>query len=153
MLDTTADTWPTWLGVIAASVAVAGVAVGLPTAPPPDPAAAAVTVDRVAASPYSEHERVELDAAELRLGADRIALRSSGGTAHATFAYPVVPVRGPPLARVLAGAPPEAVYGTPAAFRAALERAGRTEPRWRPAPERLTVRRVRWEGIDATLVG
>ena len=153
MLDTTADVWPTWLGLTVASLAVAGVAVGLPAAPPPDPEPVAATVDATAASPHTEREVVPVEASQIRLTPRGIALRSQGGTAHATLTRSVVPVRGPPLQRVLDGAPPASVYDSRAAFREALRVAKDREPRWRPAPPRLTVRRVHWRGVDATLVG
>lgn len=153
MLDTTADTWYTWLGLVAASLAVGGVVTGLPTAPPPETGPVVETVDDVATSPYAERESVAVPGRELRLGADQIAVRSDGGTAHARFARPVTPVRDGRLAAVLRGVPPGRVYASPAAFEAALRDARGQEPRWRPAPERLTVRRVSWGEVDATLVG
>jgi len=154
VLGTPADAWYSWVGLGVASVVVLGVVVGLPAAPPPDPAPVAGTVDAVASSPHQPSERIEVSAAEIRLDPYRIGLRGQGGSAHATIAYgPVTPVDGGPLAAVLAGTAPDAVFEDPEAFRDALEEA-RAGPRsWQPAPERLRVRRVTWEGVDATLVG
>jgi hypothetical protein len=71
----------------------------------------------------------------------------------AVAALPWLAVKYTPLAAVLAGTAPDAVFEDPEAFRDALEEA-RAGPRsWQPAPERLRVRRVTWEGVDATLVG
>ena len=153
MLDTTADTWYTWVGLVAASLAVGGVVAGLPAAAPPEVGPVAETVDDVAASPYTERESVTVPGRELRLGTRQLALRSEGGTAHASFARPVTPVRAGRLTAVLRGTPPGRVYTTPAAFDAALQAARDREARWQPAPDRLTVRRVSWGGVDATLVG
>jgi len=153
VFDTTADVWPTWLGLVAASLAVAGVAAGLPAAPPPDPDPVAATIDAVAASDHPERETVAVDAEEVRIEPRRLTLRSHGGTAHAALGDPVVPVRGPPLERVLDGAPPDSVFDSPTAFRRALREARGRESRLRPAPTRLTVRRVHWGGVHATLVG
>jgi hypothetical protein len=153
VLDTTADTWYTWIGLVAASVAVASVAVSLPSAPPPDPGPLVRTVEGVTASPYGETERVSVVADRIRLGPKRVSLRSDGGTAHGTFATAVVPVRSGPLRRVLAGRPPPAVFERPAAFEWSLRTAAERTPRWRAAPDHLAVRRVSWRGVSATLVG
>jgi hypothetical protein len=154
VLGTPADAWYSWVGLGAASVVVLGVVVGLPAAAPPDPGPVAGTIDAVASSPHQSSERIEVVATEIRLDPYRIGLRGQGGSAHATIAYgPVTPVDGGQLAAVLAGTAPEGVFEDPGAFADALREA-RTGPRsWQPAPDRLRVRRVTWEGIDATLVG
>lgn len=153
MLDTTADTWYTWLGLAATSLAVGGVVAGLPTAVPPDAGAVAAVVDDVASSSYDEHERVAILADAIRLDTRGLALRSDGGTAHASFAQRVTPAEGGRLADVLQGGSPAEVYRTRDAFSAALQRARAADREWRPAPSRLTVRRVTWGDVDATLVG
>jgi hypothetical protein len=153
MLDTTADSWYTWLGLAAASLVVGGVVAGLPTAVPPDARAVAAAVDEVAASPYGERERVPVPADAIRLDAHGLALRSDGGTAHASFAQDVTPADGSRLVAVLRGVPPEEVYRTEDAFAAALREARAADREWRPAPDSLTVRLVTWGTVDATLVG
>jgi len=153
VLDTTADTWYTWAGLAAASLAVGGVVAGLPTAVPPDAAAVATTVDEVAASPYDERERVTVPADTIRVDSHGIALRADGGTAHATFARGVTPTNGGRLAAVLQGVPPGRLYRSQRAFAAALQGARASEQEWRPAPDRLTIRRVTWGEVNATLVG
>ena len=153
MLDTTADTWYTWLGLVAASLAVGGVVAGLPTAAPADAGAVVAAIDDVASSPYEERERVTVPADAMRLDSHSLALRSDGGTAHASFAREVTPVEGGRLADVLRGVPPADVYRTRDAFSAALRDAHAVDRKWRPAPDRLTVRRVTWGEVDATLVG
>lgn len=153
MLDTTADTWYVWLGLVATSLTVGGVIAGLPTTVPPDAAAVAATVDDIAASPYSEREHVGVSANAMQLGSHSLALRSDGGAAHASFTQAVTPVDGSRLAAVLQGAPPQDVYRTKEAFAAALREARGVDSEWRPAPDRLTVSRVAWGDINATLVG
>jgi hypothetical protein len=154
VLGTPVDAWYSWVGLSVASIVVLGVAVGLPATAPPDPAPIAGTIDAVASSPNQPSERIEVTAAEIRLDRYRIGLRGQGGNAHATIAYgPVTPVDGGPLEAVLAGTAPDAVFEEPGAFADALQEARTASRSWQPAPERLRVRRVTWEGIDATLVG
>jgi hypothetical protein len=57
------------------------------------------------------------------------------------------------LRRVLAGVPPNAAFDDPEAFATAAERVRARECEWRPAPDRLTVRRVHYGGKHVTLVG
>jgi hypothetical protein len=83
-----------------------------------------------------------------------ITVRTDDGRAHASFAYgPVTPVRNGDLRPVLSGTPPSAVFPDADAFHAAIERAQHREPGWRERRARLTVRRVSWGEVDATLVG
>ncbi|MFC4449311.1 DUF7283 family protein [Halorussus aquaticus] len=154
MFDAPVETWYLWVGLAVASAAAVGLAATLPRAPPPDAASAAETVDSVAASDRPTTGVHPLSADAVRVGAYRIWLRDDGATGHATFAFgPVTPVRrDTALWDVLRGTPPERAFGTPAAFgRAAADARDRT-PAWR-SRDRLTVRRVAWEGVDVTLVG
>lgn len=154
MLGTPADAWYSWVGLGIASVVILGVVVGLPATTPPEPVPVVETVDAVASSPHQPSERIDVAAAEIRLAPYRIGLRGRGGNAHATIAYgPVTPVEGDLLDAVLTGAPPDAVFEDPEAFADALREARNGPTSWQPAPDRLTVRRISWEGIDATLVG
>lgn len=154
MFDTPVDAWYVYVGVAAVSCAALGVAVGLPTATPPDATAAAAAVDRVASAPHAARTSQPLRAERIRLRQGGVALRGPGGTARASFAYgPVTPVRQGALRRVLTGTNPERVFETPAAFRRALATARDRPPRWEPAGPRLVVRTLRWEGSHVTLVG
>jgi hypothetical protein len=156
MFDTPIDAWYVWLGLSAASLAVLGVATSLPAAPAPDAAGAAETVDRIAAAEYEATATRALRAREIRLGSRRIGLRSEVGTAHATFAFRIVPVDGAArLDRLLHGAPPRGVFASRAAFERAVVAARQSEAgtRWRPAGRALVVRRLSWAGVDVTLVG
>lgn len=149
------DAWYCWGGVALASLAVFGVVLGLPTGAGPDAAAVAETVDGVASSDHEARATRPLRATAIRLGPHRIALRSDAGTDHASFAYgPVTPaLTDPRLQQVLDGAAPERVFRSRRAFVAAVRDARTDTATWRAAPDRLTVRRVTWEGIDVTLVG
>jgi hypothetical protein len=154
MLGPPTDAMPIWFGLCLVSVLFLGLAIEVPTAPPPDAAAAATTVDAVAVSEYPTTAAHPTPATAVRVGPKRLALRSDGGTAHATFAYgPVTPAANPDLRRVLRGIPPARVFEDPAAFRVALERSRNRTPAWRPLDGRLLVRRVSWGEVNATLVG
>ncbi|MFB6105488.1 MAG: hypothetical protein ABEJ70_00805 [Halobacteriaceae archaeon] len=154
MLGPPVDAWYAHLGLAVAGVAAVGLVLGVPTAPAPAPAPVADTVDRVAATTHPTVAVRSVDADAVRLGPDRVALRTDGGTASATFAYgPVVPVGpGSRLRFVLAGASPARVYDDPAAFRRAVGRARRRRPTWRRI-DRIRVRGVSWGDVDVTLVG
>jgi hypothetical protein len=154
MFDAPHDAWYVWLGVSVASLAVFGVVTAFPVAPVPDAPAVADTVDRVSATTYDTTASRTLDARDVRLEPHRIGLRNSAGTTHATLAYPVVPVvPGSPLRRLLHGAPPAAVFPSPAAFETATRCARDRDPRWHAARGRLVVTHVSWAGVDVTLVG
>ncbi|WP_435195705.1 DUF7283 family protein [Natronomonas sp. EA1] len=153
MFDAPSDLPLVWLGLALVSVAVAGVAVGLPTAPPPDATHVAAQIDRVAASDHTAVTELRLGADRIRLRSGAVALESDGVRAHASLRYgPVTPVSGGDLDAVLHGAAPEAMYASPRAFARAAARA-RVGSGWRPAPETLVVRHVTWGETDVTLVG
>lgn len=155
MFDVPVDATYVWFGVAAVSLAAFGVAVELPSAAPPDAAAAANAVDAVAVGPTGAVESHTLGAADqLRLGSARIGLDGPGGRAHATFAYPVTPAVGDErLEDVLAGDRPSSVFDSPEAFAHTISVARDGNPDWRPAPDRLTARRVAWRDVNVTLVG
>ncbi|MFC7177193.1 DUF7283 family protein [Halosegnis marinus] len=156
MFDAPIDGWYAWLGASLVAAGALGVAAGLPTAPPPDAAGAARTVDSLAASAYAGSETASLDRADrIRLTPRGVSLRGPDGTAHADFEYgPVTPVRDDgPLAAVLAGEPPGDVFADPTEFAVVAHGARTGDPGWRAAPDRLRVRRVTWGGVDVTLVG
>lgn len=154
MFDAPHDAWYVWLGVSVASLAILGVVTSFPLAPVPDAPAVAGTVDRVSAAAYDTTASRTLDAHDVRIEPRRIGLRNDAGTTHATLAYSVVPVApGSPLLRLLRGAPPSAVFPSPAAFAAATRRAGEREPTWHAARETLVVMRLSWGDVDVTLVG
>lgn len=155
MFDVPVDAAYVWFGVGVVSLATFGVALGLPSAAPPDAAAAARAVDAVAVGPSGATGTYALKTAErIRLGATRISLDGPGGRTHATFAYPVTPAVGDErLERVLAGDRPATTFDSSSTFAAAVDAANARDPDWRPAPDRLTVRRVTWGDVNVTLVG
>jgi hypothetical protein len=153
MFDTHVDALYVWAAVFAVSVAVLAVVTQLPTAVPPDGGVTAETIDEVATGPPGSVATRELDAAEWRLAGRRLGLRSEAGTVHETLLRPAVPAVNESLAAVLDGEPPSAAFDSPSTFENVTERAAANTTRWRPAPDRLTVRRVAWGGVDVTLVG
>jgi len=154
MFDAPLDAWYVWLGVGMVSVAVTGTALALPTTAPPSAAPVADAIDRVASSPNHAYVTVDVVADRVRLTPRTVALSSDGATARARLAFgPVTPVGSGTLREVLSGRPPDSVFASKRAFEATLQRARRTGTEWREPPERLTVRRVHWGGVNATLVG
>jgi hypothetical protein len=155
MFEVPVESTYVWLGLTLLGAALFGLALRVPAAPPPDATDVARTVDSVASSPHEASARHPLDAAEVRLGSERIGLRSDGGAAHAAYAYDrVVPASGSDdLRAVLRGRPPERVFDDRAAFARALNETETRDAAWAPAPDRLLVRRVVWGETNATLVG
>lgn len=165
-----ADAWYVFLGVSLISVAMAGVALGLPSAAPPDANAAANTIDRVAASTQNASASYEHDADRLWVGTKRIRMESEdGGSAEESISFgQMVFVRhddDEQLDEVLHGASPTEVYsGTPSQKETKFEtdiddakdemndEARNDEPDWWTADGQLRVRKVNWRGISVTLV-
>ncbi|SDJ19061.1 hypothetical protein SAMN05216226_10149 [Halovenus aranensis] len=166
------DAWYVWFGVAVASLAITGVALSLPTQPPPDAAQAANAIDRVAGSTQVATATVNHAAEEVRLGTSRISMRNDGGTVHATLAFgPVTPVTavGDATARhalqsMLHGTPPAEVLGRTSfdalteselqqAVASARERRRNRGPQWRQTSGRLRVHSVHLDGELVVLVG
>ncbi|MFB6094005.1 MAG: hypothetical protein ABEJ77_03595 [Halanaeroarchaeum sp.] len=155
MIDAPTDVPPVWIALSIVSVAVLGVVLSVPTAPPPDAARVAEAVDAVASSEHAAAAAIPLEVASVVVTSRRVGVRTAGGTARATFLYgPVTPVeRGTRLARVLHGTPPSAVFDTPGALDRAIERARERDPSWRTAPAALHVRRIDYGEVTDVLVG
>lgn len=155
MHDTPVDALYVWLGVAAAGLAAFGVVLAFPTTTPPDPDAAAATIDEVAAAPPGSVAEHRLDAERLRFDGRTVGLENEGGRAHATVtADSVVPATATPsLRRVRDGEDPRRVFSSSDAFGRAVREACEGPAEWQTAPERLVVRHVRWEGVDVALVG
>ncbi|MFB6176204.1 MAG: hypothetical protein ABEI99_03480 [Halobaculum sp.] len=152
MFDTLTDSWYVWLGLTVVAAVTVGVAVGLPTVPPPDAESAAGTIDGVAGrtAPTSATHRVT--ASRIRIDRDRLTLRNDAGVAHASFAFgPVLAVGDGPLAAVAGGAVVTSVFESRAAFDEAITAARQTAAVWRVG-SRLLIRHVSWGGEDVTLV-
>jgi hypothetical protein len=169
--ETPVDAWYVWLAVAVASVAIAGVALSLPTQPPPDATAAANTIDRIAGATEVAGASYDHDAEEIRLDTTRISMRNDGGTAHASVAFtPFTPVftvsnatMRDALLAVLHGTPPSEVLERPAFatldesdLRVAAGEARATHltepPKWRPASGTLSVRKLELDGEVVVLV-
>jgi hypothetical protein len=156
MFDASPEATYWFLGLATASLVLVGVATDLPTRPPPDAAAAANTVDALAASDHAGTATHPIDATAVRVTPGSVSLRASVGATHATFAFgPVTPA--PPdsaLAAVARGVPPGERFDSPEALAAAAAaaREDATTADWRPAPDSLRVRRVNWGDVRVTLV-
>lgn len=168
MFDPPIETWYLWAGLALASLTALGLAISLPTTPPPDAASVAESVDSADANAHPTTTVHALSADEIRLGPYRVWLRDGGATSHATFAYgPITPVRrGTTLWDVLQGTPPNRAFSSASAFRRAAVSARERDPEWQSIDEstnskgesanskgELTIRTVSWEGVDVTLVG
>lgn len=157
MFDAPVDGLYTWIGVSVVAAGALAVAAAAPSAPPPDAAAVSETVDGLAASSYAGSATVPLaHTTELRLTSWGISLRGAGGSVSATFQHgPVAVVTGADdaLAAVLDGADPRRAFDRPGALKSAADATIDRRSSWRPAPDRLHVRRVTWGGVDVTLVG
>jgi len=167
-LESPADAWYVWVGVAVVSVGVAGVAIGLPSQPPPDATEASNAVDRVAATQYGASATFEHDADSVRIGTRQIALRNDGGTAHASVAIasmtPVDATDGRlhrAATGLLDGARVSAVidqHGFTSerdlreAFATARTRLDREGTNWRVGDGRLRVRAVALDGETVVLV-
>ncbi|APW96803.1 hypothetical protein CHINAEXTREME_03015 [Halobiforma lacisalsi AJ5] len=116
-LETPADAWYVWLAVSLLTLATAGIALGLPTGPPPDATAAANAIERAAGTADANGyvtTTYEHDADAIRIDGKTITMRNDHGTAHASIAYgQVVPVTGHErLENVTSGTPVTEEYAT-----------------------------------------
>lgn len=155
MFDPPLDAPPVLLALALVAATTFGVATALAPTPPSDATTLAAAVDRVAASPVSASARHPTGASALRIEPGRIVTRGAGAEHAAAFATGrVTPVRpGTRLARVLAGAPPDAVFRTPVDLEIAARYARENPPGWQHDPAEIHVRHVTWEEVDVTLVG
>lgn len=162
MFETHLDATYAWIGLALVSVATVGVAATLPASPPPDASGVAHTIDSVADGEHPATAEHGLAASRIRLTTRSVTLESGGGIAraslHAPRITPVPPKSGQRtgddgLRRVLDGVPPTAAFDDPEALAAAAEQARGIDHAWRPAPDRLTVRRVHYGEVHVTLVG
>ncbi|WP_284014353.1 DUF7283 family protein [Halobaculum litoreum] len=156
MFDAPLEGWYAWLGLAVAAAAFLGVVASLPTAPPPDAADVAATVETVAAADPPAAARYRLGADAVRITTGTVALRSDGGTATARLAAAgIVPVpAATPLAGVVLGDPPGRAFDSPDAFADAVADARATAGRdanW-TAGRTVHVRHVSWGETDVTLV-
>lgn len=160
------DAWYVWVGVVIGSLLVTGIALGLPTEPPPDTDAAVNTIDRVSTSSYDSAGRYEHDADEVKIDTTTVAMRNDGGTEHSSVAFgPLLPLdavengtRYDRFDRLLDGVEPDVVLTEEemnelptwkAEIHTRLDSQGAA---WHPADGELRVRHVRIRGTDLLLV-
>lgn len=172
-LEAHADAWHVWVGVALVSLSLLGVALALPSRPPPDAAAAANTIDRVAGSTHQATASYDHDADEVRIGLRQLSLRNDGGTSHASIAFgsitPVSAIENRTMRDALEGllhgqSPGQVVENEPgiddvagllhgdggiADARQVIQASGSA---WRPADGRLRVRQLELAGERVVLV-
>jgi hypothetical protein len=172
-LEVPADAWYVWVGVALVSVGLLGVALALPSQPPPDAAKAANAIDRVAGSTHQATASYDHDATAVRIGTKQLSMRNDGGTAHASIAFgsltPVSAVENSTIRRVLErilhGQSPERAIATESGVddvaqlrhgaggaadaRDQIERRGAA---WRSAAEQLRVRKLELAGETVILI-
>ena len=155
------DAWYVWVGVAIASVTFAGIALSLPSQPPPDAAEAANTIDEIGASSYNTSATYEHDADEVKIDVKRIGMRNEGGTEWASIAFgQMTPVRAHSNPEkgldIVYGAEPSSVFSTPSAMQSYAETARNTAVKsggeWHQGDGKLRVRRVHWGGVSVTFV-
>lgn len=144
------DAWYVWFGVGIVSVALAGIALGLPTAPPPDANAAANSIDTVVGSPYNASATLEHDADAIKVDNRTIALRNDHGESSASLAFEeVIYVTDERPRNVTYGSSMSAEFGGPGKsaststqFITTLADEANTD--WQPAGGELVVRTITW---------
>lgn len=85
-----ADAWYVWLAVSIVSLALAGVALGLPTGAPPDASQVANTIERVDGSSHEASGRYAHDAETAVVDGRTIELTNEHGTSYASLDYGVI---------------------------------------------------------------
>ncbi|MEY7850962.1 hypothetical protein AB7C87_17380 [Natrarchaeobius sp. A-rgal3] len=89
------DAWYVFLATAIISVALAGLVLGVSTAPPPDAQQAANTIEGATGSEYASSATYGHDADVVTIDHTTITMESDHGTSHASFSYGVVvPVNG-----------------------------------------------------------
>ena len=110
--ETPADAWYTYVAVSIVSVALAGLAVGVATGPPPDAQQAANAIEGATGSEYTASAAYDHDADRVTINRRTVTMENEHGTTHASFSYGiVVPVNGHDrLERLARGASFEDAY-------------------------------------------
>ncbi|MDZ7730854.1 MAG: hypothetical protein U5K37_08070 [Natrialbaceae archaeon] len=158
-LEAPVDAWYGWLGAAILSVGLAGMAVALPTTPPPDATGAANALEAVAASPGST-VTYSHQAESSRFGRTTLSLRNDGGVSHAEIAFGrIVPAAGNErLVALVAGATPATIYGNRSAgawrelLEADIERVGSVTAGWTPSTGTLRARSLSVDGQTVVFV-
>ncbi len=155
MLGVPVDTWYVFLAVSIASTAIAGVGTQLTASHAPSAASVAATIDEVAASPAPTTGRHPLGADRIELGTRTLTIAYGDRTDQARYRFgPVVPIEADQrLQTVLAGAPPQHVFNSQAAFNETLATARARAPVETSVDGSVRVRTVAWNDTTVTLVG
>lgn len=111
-LEAPADAWYVWIAVSLASLAIAGVVLGLPTGPPPDANGVTNAIERTNGDPDETAVSVGHEADEIRIDEQTVSLRNEHGISHSSVSYgSIVHVTGSPkLENLTAGVPFETEY-------------------------------------------
>ncbi|NHN40932.1 hypothetical protein G9C85_04685 [Halorubellus sp. JP-L1] len=154
-----ADGWYVFIGVAIFSIAAMGLALSIPSTPPPNANGVANTIDKVGAQPYGGTARYEHDADRYWVNRDTVVLKNDGGTSRALVRFGTMAPAWPDedLAAVVHGDSPKDVFADQAAFEAAVEAAqghvrdadGRV---FTSASGTLEVRKVTWGDYSVILV-
>ncbi|WP_276253865.1 DUF7283 family protein [Halomontanus rarus] len=89
------DAWYVYVATAIVSVALAGLALGVSTGPPPDAPEAANAIEGATGSEYAASASYEHDADVVTIDRTTITMENEHGTAHSRFAYGLaVPVNG-----------------------------------------------------------
>lgn len=86
-LEAPADAWYVWAGASIMTVALAGVALSMPTHPPPDAQQVANTIDSVAGTELGGTAAYDHDAEMVRIDPQGVSMRNDGGTQHASISF------------------------------------------------------------------
>lgn len=154
MLEVPADGWYVWVGLVMVAAAVFGVAIALPTAPPPDAVAAATTIDSVAGAVNGSTGEHQIVASEVKLTPHGVSLRGVGGVSRAPIAYgPVTPVgSNDRLGQLLDGVAPEQMFASPSELADVASQARQPPYHWQ-STDQLSIRTIVWGETRVTLVG
>lgn len=150
-IGTPLDSWYVWLGLALTSTLVAGVALSIPTQPPPDADRAAIAIEDIGTAEYTATATVETDAKALKISPNTIAMRNEAGIDRATIAVgTLIPLsavendsRRNQLSLILRGASPAAVLGSNASEKLR---------RWnREIQQRLETDGAHWQTSDGPI--
>lgn len=120
-----------------------------------DARSVAGTVDAVSGSLHVSTGRSSLSTDAIRIGPHRVGTKDGERPTYEPFTDgPITPVLdGTLLWELLRGARPDHLFESTAEFETSLRRAQERDPTWRSDVDEVLVRSIRWNGIDATLVG
>lgn len=154
-----ADGWYVFIGVAIFSIAAMGLALSIPSTPPPNANGVANTIDEVGAQPYGGTARYEHDADRYWVNLETVVLENDGGTSRSTIRFGTMAPAWPndDLAAIVHGEAPNDVFADKDDFKAAVE-AAQNHVRdggdrvFTSASGTLEVRKVTWGDYAVILV-